>query len=204
MSKTGANAFMPRKKPCIIIAIVTFIVFLVSIISIIVIEANLIKSERIYPPKKTSYTSVMADGDDWFFTTHDSIYRMDENDEEKGNYNLIQHAVDAGYDQKTIGEFRTLYSELRTQYMYAITNRGFLFQLDKFQTEEDAEFKVRSMVQLPGELCAIVERNGELYVVVDAGGDRFIYKYDADNLTDQFLAGGHLFQLFQFISCRSP
>lgn len=195
MSKTGANAFMPRKKPCMIIAIVTFIVFLVSIISIIVIEANLIKSERIYPPKNTSYTSVMADGDDWFFTTHDSIYRMDENDEEKGNYNLIQHAVDAGYDQKRIGEFRTLYSEGRTKYMYAITNRGFLFQLDKFQTEEDAEFKVRSMVQLPGELCAIVERNGELYVVVDAGGDRFIYKYDADNLTDQFLAGGHLFKV---------
>ena len=195
MSKTGANAFMPRKKPCMIIAIVTFIIFLASIISLIVIEANLIKSDRIYPPKKSSFTSVMADGEDWFYTTHDSIYRMDEDDDKKGSYDLLQHATDAGYDPEKIGKLRTLYSEASTKYMYAITNRGLVFQLEKFQTEEDQEFKVHSMVQLPGELCGIIERNGELYVIVDIGGDRFIYKYDANNLTDEFLAGGHLFKV---------
>lgn len=185
MGKTGANAFMPRKKTCIIVAFISLVIFLASLITAIVLDGKLIKSERIRPTEG-KFTAVTADGDDWFYTTYDSIHRMNADNEKTESLNLAACASAEGHSE--IGEFRSLYSEASTEYIYAITNRGFLFQLEKGD-----QFAVRSMIALPGELRTIIERDGELYVAVQEGAVYAIYRYDAENLESGYLSGGNLY-----------
>lgn len=185
MGKTGANAFMPRKKTCIIVAFISLVIFLASLITAIVLDGKLIKSERIRPTEG-KFTAVTADGDDWFYTTYDSIHRMNADNEKRESLNLAACASAEGHSE--IGEFRSLYSEASTEYIYAITNRGFLFQLEKGD-----QFAVRSMIALPGELRTIIERDGELYVAVQEGAVYAIYRYDAENLESGYLSGGNLY-----------
>lgn len=185
MGKTGANAFMPRKKTCIIVAFISLVIFLASLITAIVLDGKLIKSERIRPTEG-KFTAVTADGDDWFYTTYDSIHRMNADNEKRESLNLAACASAEGHSE--IGEFRSLYSEASTEYIYAITNRGFLFQLEKGE-----QFAVRSMIALPGELRTIIERDGELYVAVQEGAVYAIYRYDAENLESGYLSGGNLY-----------
>ena len=186
MSKIGANAFMPRRKPCIIIAFLSLIIFLASVITAVVLDSKLIKSERI-KPLEGRYTSVVADGEEWFYTTYNSIYRMDEQNEVKESKDLLAYAVDNGYEQEKIGELRTLYAEGTTEYLYAITNKGFLFQIEKGEP-----FSVKAMTALPGEIRTIIERFGQLYTVVQEGAIYAIYRYDITDLS-HYQAGGHLY-----------